>query len=187
LLIDEPFSAPDDLRRGAAGRHRCDPQSHQVDRVHDHTRHEARLRADKVLLLTNRPKAWIAELIENALPAERARIELHEHANTYPLRNHLMDFAGHTFAGACKAFPNARQGFAPRRCASRRHHLQAANAVAAVAPHRPGQPASDNSRPATFARFNLAFPDSAKAELPARRKAASPRRHGFVSAITARE
>jgi|SRR5262245_29930749 len=48
--------------------------------------------AEGEFVMTNGPKAWIAEVIENTLPADRARIELHKHPNYYPLRNHLMDF-----------------------------------------------------------------------------------------------
>jgi hypothetical protein len=30
--------------------------------------------------------------VENTLPKERTRIELHKHPNYYPLRNHLIEF-----------------------------------------------------------------------------------------------
>ena len=53
---------------------------------------EALLLADKILLMTNGPRAWVAEIVENTLPKERSRIELHKHPNYYPLRNHLIDF-----------------------------------------------------------------------------------------------
>jgi nitrate/nitrite transport system ATP-binding protein len=42
--------------------------------------------------MTNGPKAWVAEIVENTLPKNRSRTELHKLANYYPLRNHLMDF-----------------------------------------------------------------------------------------------
>jgi nitrate/nitrite transport system ATP-binding protein len=94
LLMDEPFSALDALTRGAlqdeivAIRQATKPTvfmiTHDID--------EALLLADKILLMTNGPKAWIAEVIENTLPADRTRIELHKHPNYYPLRNHLLDF-----------------------------------------------------------------------------------------------
>jgi nitrate/nitrite transport system ATP-binding protein len=96
LLMDEPFSALDALTRGslqdeviAIRRARAIRQTvfmitHDVD--------EALLLADKILLMTNGPKAWIAEIVENTLPKDRTRAELHKQANYYPLRNHLIDF-----------------------------------------------------------------------------------------------
>jgi nitrate/nitrite transport system ATP-binding protein len=94
LLMDEPFSALDALTRGAlqdeviairnATRQTVFMITHDVD--------EALLLADKILLMTNGPKAWVAEIVENTLPKARSRIELHKHPNYYPLRNHLIDF-----------------------------------------------------------------------------------------------
>jgi nitrate/nitrite transport system ATP-binding protein len=94
LLMDEPFSALDALTRGAlqdevmairrATRQTIFMITHDVD--------EALLLADKILLMTNGPSAWIAEAVENTLPKERSRTELHKLANYYPLRNHLIDF-----------------------------------------------------------------------------------------------
>lgn len=94
LLMDEPFSALDALTRGAlqdevvairkATQQTVFMITHDVD--------EALLLADKILLMTNGPKAWVAEVVENTLPRERSRIELHKHANYYPLRNHLIEF-----------------------------------------------------------------------------------------------
>src|SRR5690349_18021516 len=94
LLMDEPFSALDALTRGAlqdeviAIRNATSKTifmiTHDVD--------EALLLADKILLMTNGPKAWIAEIVENTLPRERARAELHKLPNYYPLRNHLIEF-----------------------------------------------------------------------------------------------
>src|SRR5262245_37489360 len=94
LLMDEPFSALDALTRGAlqdeviairnATRQTVFMITHDVD--------EALLLADRILLMTNGPRAWVAEIVENTLPKERSRAELHKLANYYPLRNHLMDF-----------------------------------------------------------------------------------------------
>src|SRR5262245_33017514 len=94
LLMDEPFSALDALTRGSlqdeviairnATKQTVFMITHDVD--------EALLLADKILLMTNGPKAWVAEIVENTLPKERSRIELHKHPNYYPLRNHLIDF-----------------------------------------------------------------------------------------------
>jgi nitrate/nitrite transport system ATP-binding protein len=94
LLMDEPFSALDALTRGAlqdeiialrnANKQTVFMITHDVD--------EALLLADKILLMTNGPKAWIAEVVENTLPATRSRLDLHKQPDYYPLRNHLMDF-----------------------------------------------------------------------------------------------
>src|SRR5215510_14319129 len=94
LLMDEPFSALDALTRGALqdevlAIRRATEQTiftitHDVD--------EALLLANKILLMTNGPRAWIAEVVENTLPKERTRAELHKQPNYYPLRNHLIDF-----------------------------------------------------------------------------------------------
>jgi nitrate/nitrite transport system ATP-binding protein len=94
LLMDEPFSALDALTRGALqdevmAIRRATQQTifmitHDVD--------EALLLADKILLMTNGPSAWIAEVVESTLPKERSRSELHKLADYYPLRNHLIDF-----------------------------------------------------------------------------------------------
>src|SRR5512145_950131 len=94
LLMDEPFSALDALTRGSlqdeviAIRH----ATHQTVFMITHDVDEALLLADKILLMTNGPKAWVAEIVENTLPKERSRAELHKLADYYPLRNHLMDF-----------------------------------------------------------------------------------------------
>jgi nitrate/nitrite transport system ATP-binding protein len=94
LLMDEPFSALDALTRGSlqdevmairnASRQTVFMITHDVD--------EALLLADKVLLMTNGPDAWIAEIVENTLPQQRNRAELHKLPNYYALRNHLIEF-----------------------------------------------------------------------------------------------
>ena len=53
---------------------------------------EAILLADKIILMTNGPDARICEIVENTLPRERTRNNMHTHANYYPVRNHLIEF-----------------------------------------------------------------------------------------------
>ena len=94
LLMDEPFSALDALTRGSL--------QEEVLSIHGRTRQttfmithdidEAMLLADKIILMTNGPKARIAEIVENTLPRDRNRTNMHKLANYYPLRNHLIDF-----------------------------------------------------------------------------------------------
>ncbi len=42
--------------------------------------------------MTNGPQAMIAEIVENPLPRDRIRTEVHHHRDYYAIRNHLIDF-----------------------------------------------------------------------------------------------
>ncbi len=94
LLMDEPFSALDALTRGslqeellaicAATKQTVFMITHDID--------EAILLADKIILMTNGPEARICEIVENTLPKERTRNDMHKHVNYYPMRNHLIEF-----------------------------------------------------------------------------------------------
>ncbi len=94
LLMDEPFSALDALTRGTlqdevqglvgGGKQTAFMITHDVD--------EAILLADRILLMTNGPDAWLAEIVVNTLPRPRDRANLHRQAGYYPLRNHIVDF-----------------------------------------------------------------------------------------------
>jgi nitrate/nitrite transport system ATP-binding protein len=42
--------------------------------------------------MTNGPGAVLAEIVENPLPRERARAEVHKHPLYYAVRNHIIDF-----------------------------------------------------------------------------------------------
>ncbi len=53
---------------------------------------EAIFLADKIFLMTNGPGAVLAEIVENPLPKDRGRIDLHRHPYYYALRNHIVDF-----------------------------------------------------------------------------------------------
>ncbi|HVH79571.1 MAG TPA: ABC transporter ATP-binding protein, partial [Stellaceae bacterium] len=53
---------------------------------------EAIYLADKIFLMTNGPGAVLAEVVENPLPKDRGRIDLHRHPLYYGLRNHIIDF-----------------------------------------------------------------------------------------------
>jgi nitrate/nitrite transport system ATP-binding protein len=94
LLMDEPFSALDALTRGTlqdevsglvgGGRQTAFMITHDVD--------EAILLADRILLMTNGPDAWLAEIVVNTLPRPRDRANLHRQPGYYALRNHIVDF-----------------------------------------------------------------------------------------------
>ncbi len=94
MLMDEPFSALDALTRGTLQdevRRIC-LNTGQTTFMISHDVDEAIYLADKIVLMTNGPGAVVAEIVENPLPRERQRIDLHKHALYYPLRNHIIDF-----------------------------------------------------------------------------------------------
>jgi nitrate/nitrite transport system ATP-binding protein len=94
LLLDEPFGALDALTRGtiqdellkicAATQQTVFMITHDVD--------EAILLADTILLMSNGPRARIAEIVRNPLPRSRQRATLHHEPLFYPVRNYLVDF-----------------------------------------------------------------------------------------------
>ena len=94
LLLDEPFGALDALTRGviqdellgicAATRQTVFMITHDVD--------EAILLSDKILLMSNGPRARIAEVVLNTLPKRRQRDTIHHDPQFYRIRNHLVDF-----------------------------------------------------------------------------------------------
>ena len=94
LLLDEPFSALDALTRGSLQdelvticretNQTCFMITHDID--------EAILLADRIILMTNGPQAYVHEIVINTIEKPRARRSLYKHENYYPIRNHLMDF-----------------------------------------------------------------------------------------------
>lgn len=94
LLMDEPFSALDALTRGSLQEEvrRILLETGQTAFMITHDVDEAIFLADRIVLMTNGPEAMIAEIVENPLPRERRRVDIHKSPDYYPLRNHLMDF-----------------------------------------------------------------------------------------------
>jgi cyanate lyase len=137
LLMDEPFSALDALTRGAlqdelmairgSMRQTVFMITHDVD--------EALLLADRILLMTNGPNAWIAEIVENTLPRDRTRAELHRQPNYTPLRNHVIDFLLTRSRVLAETPPSPAARRAPPSVAPR-----------AVMPAAPSKPAPAQSR-----------------------------------------
>ena len=94
LLLDEPFSALDALTRGSLQdelvticretNQTCFMITHDID--------EAILLADRIILMTNGPQAYVHEIVINTIEKPRARSSLYKQENYYPIRNHLMDF-----------------------------------------------------------------------------------------------
>lgn len=94
LLLDEPFGALDALTRGTIQDEllRICAETSQTVFMITHDVDEAILLADKILLMSNGPRARIAEVVVNTLPRTRTRAGLHHDPQFYPLRNHLVDF-----------------------------------------------------------------------------------------------
>jgi nitrate/nitrite transport system ATP-binding protein len=94
LLMDEPFSALDALTRGTLQdevRRIC-LETGQTTFMITHDVDEAIYLADKIFLMTNGPGAVLAEIVDNPLPKDRGRIDLHRHPLYYATRNHIVDF-----------------------------------------------------------------------------------------------
>ena len=94
LLLDEPFGALDALTRGVIQDEllRICAATHQTVFMITHDVDEALLLADRILLMSNGPRAVIAETVENTMAAPRARHNMHHDPQYYPIRNHLVDF-----------------------------------------------------------------------------------------------
>jgi nitrate/nitrite transport system ATP-binding protein len=94
MLMDEPFSALDALTRGTLQdevRRICLETGQTVFMI-THDVDEAIYLADRVVLMTNGPDAVLAEIVENPLPKERQRADVHKHPLYYGVRNHIIDF-----------------------------------------------------------------------------------------------
>ena len=114
MLMDEPFSALDALTRGTLQdevRRICTETGQTVFMI-THDVDEAIYLADRIVLMTNGPGAVLAEIVENPLPKDRARTEVHRHPLYYAVRNHIIDFLvsrSKSFAGGAEG-----KGFDPR-------------------------------------------------------------------------
>ncbi|MPM72046.1 Bicarbonate transport ATP-binding protein CmpD [bioreactor metagenome] len=94
LLLDEPFGALDALTRGTIQDEllRICRETRQTVFMITHDVDEAILLADKILLMSNGPRARVAEVVLNTMPADRQRATLHHDPQYYGIRNHLVDF-----------------------------------------------------------------------------------------------
>ena len=94
LLLDEPFGALDALTRGVIQEEllRICAATHQTVFMITHDVDEAILLADRVMLMSNGPRAYIAEIVEHSLPKPRDRQTIHHEPDYYAIRNHLVDF-----------------------------------------------------------------------------------------------
>ena len=94
LLLDEPFGALDALTRGNIQDELLEivQQTKQTVFMITHDVDEAILLADKIFLMSNGPRAVIAEIVENTMPRSRTRTTMHHDPQFYSIRNHLIDF-----------------------------------------------------------------------------------------------
>jgi nitrate/nitrite transport system ATP-binding protein len=94
LLLDEPFGALDALTRGTIQDEllRIVQATHQTVFMITHDVDESILLADKIMLMSNGPRAAIAEIVENTMPRDRTRTDMHHNPQYYKIRNHLVDF-----------------------------------------------------------------------------------------------
>jgi nitrate/nitrite transport system ATP-binding protein len=97
LLLDEPFGALDALTRGVIQDEllKICAATHQTVFMITHDVDEAILLADRILLMSNGPRARIAEVVRNTLPRDRTRLTIHHDPQFYRIRNHLVDFLVH--------------------------------------------------------------------------------------------
>lgn len=94
LLMDEPFSALDALTRSSLQEEVSSlvTEAGQTAFMITHDIDEAILLADRILLMTNGPRARIAEVLSNPLPRPRERASLHHQPGYHELRDHILDF-----------------------------------------------------------------------------------------------
>lgn len=105
LLLDEPFGALDALTRGNIQDELVTivRGTQQTVFMITHDVDEAILLSDKIFLMSNGPRAVLAEIVNNPLPKDRTRATMHHDPQFYEVRNHLIDFLVHrskTYAAA---------------------------------------------------------------------------------------
>ena len=101
LLLDEPFGALDALTRGSIQDELMQivRETQQTVFMITHDVDEAILLSDRILLMSNGSETehgyvpgGIAEVVQNPLPRDRTRSQLHHLEGYYGLRNHVVDF-----------------------------------------------------------------------------------------------
>ena len=97
LLLDEPFGALDALTRGVVQDEllKICAATHQTVFMITHDVDEAILLSDKIMLMSNGPRARIAEIVVNTMSKDRTRETMHHDPQFYRIRNHLVDFLVH--------------------------------------------------------------------------------------------
>jgi nitrate/nitrite transport system ATP-binding protein len=94
LMMDEPFGSLDALTRGVIQDEllKICAATHQTVFMITHDVDEAILLADRIFLMSNGPRARLAEIVVNTLPRERTRETIVHDSQFYRIRNYLIDF-----------------------------------------------------------------------------------------------
>jgi len=100
LLMDEPFGALDSLTRANLQEHLMRIQQNVKNTVIiiTHDVDEAVLLSDRVIMMTNGPKAKIGEILEVNLPRPRNRVELQNDPEYIRCREAILSFLYEKFA-----------------------------------------------------------------------------------------
>jgi nitrate/nitrite transport system ATP-binding protein len=99
LLMDEPFGALDALTKSKLHKQVlaiCE-EYHQTAMMITHDVDEAIFMSDRIILMTNGPKANIGEILEVPFQHPRDPHELRESKEYYEVRNHALDFLDRNF------------------------------------------------------------------------------------------
>ena len=94
LLMDEPFGALDALTRGTIQDEliKIWESTQKTVFMITHDVDEAILLSDRIFLMTNGPRARVAEAVVVDIPRPRDRTEIIHYPGYYDLRNHIIDF-----------------------------------------------------------------------------------------------
>lgn len=94
LLLDEPFGALDALTRGIIQDEliKIWGETQQTVFMITHDVDEAILLSDRILLMTNGPRAQVAESVDINIARPRNRANIIEDPAYYQIRNHLVNF-----------------------------------------------------------------------------------------------
>ncbi len=94
LLLDEPFGMLDSLTRFELQDVLIDmlERDRKTTLMVTHDVDEALFLSDRVIMMTNGPKAKVGDILENNLPRPRSREEIMEHPDYYKYREHLIGF-----------------------------------------------------------------------------------------------
>jgi nitrate/nitrite transport system ATP-binding protein len=99
LLMDEPFGALDALTRGKLQKQVLDiwESQRQAVMMVTHDVDEALYMSDRIVMMTNGPKATIGEILEVPFAHPRDRQMLRESKEYFDLRNHALNFLDRNF------------------------------------------------------------------------------------------
>ncbi len=99
LLMDEPFGALDALTRGKLQRQVLNIWENQRQAVMmiTHDVDEAIYMSDRIVLMTNGPKATIGEILDVPFDHPRDRASMRNSKEYYELRNHALNFLDRYF------------------------------------------------------------------------------------------